>query len=328
MHNVERKRKGNGVLIGAILVFLVSVIMIFVTMDSGNDVADDPNVSQDLTKTLEVDGEVFEYNKDLMNILFLGIDKDDVLEEQDGPRTAGQSDCIMILSLNKETKEGRILQIPRDTMTEVDMYDSNGNYYNSAVRQITLQFAFGIGGENSCWAVKKTVSELLYDLPIDGYFAIDMAGVAKITDAIGGVTITVPSDYTHIDPSFEEGATITLNGEQAEKYVRYRDIDQMFSNNDRMERQTQFIPALVDSLKQKVGAGGNYVDLLLPVVDEYMITDLREDQLNDLADYELDMMDIQTLPGEGKMGEVHEEFHVDEEKLLKNIAEMFYISKK
>lgn len=324
---MERKRKGNGILIGAIFVFLLSVIMIFVTMDSGNDVEDNPNVSQDLTKTLEVDGQVYEYNKNLMNILFLGIDKDDVIEEQVNPHSAGQSDCIMILSLNKETKEGRILQIPRDTMTEVDMYDKNGNYYNSAIRQITLQFAFALGGEDSCWAVKKTVSELLYDLPIDGYFAIDMSGIAMITDAIGGITITVPSDYTHIDPAFAEGATITLDGAQAEKYVRYREIDQMFSNNDRMERQTQFIPALVDALKQKAGSSGNYVDMLLPVVGEYMITDLREDQLNDMADYDLDMAEIQILPGEGKMGDVHEEFHVDQEKLLKNLAEMFYILK-
>ena len=324
---MERKRKSNGILIGAILVFLFSVIMIFVTMDSGNDVEENPNVSQDLTKTLEVDGEVYEYNKDLMNILFLGIDKDAVMEEQETTKTAGQSDCIMILSLNKETKEGRILQIPRDTMTEVDMYDKNGNYYNSAVRQITLQFAFALGGEDSCWATKKTVSELLYDLPIDGYFAIDMAGVSMITDAIGGVTITVPSDYTHIDPAFEEGATVTLDGAQAEKYVRYRG-DELFSNNDRMERQTQFIPALVDAIKQKAGSSANYVDLLLPVVGEYMITDLREDQLNELADYNLNMAEIQTLPGEGKMGEVHEEFYVDEEKLLKNMAEMFYILKK
>lgn len=324
---MERKRKGNGILIGAIFVFLLSVIMIFVTMDSGNDVEENPNVSQDLTKTLEVDGQVYEYNKNLMNILFLGIDKDDVIEEQVNPHSAGQSDCIMILSLNKETKEGRILQIPRDTMTEVDMYDKNGNYYNSAVRQITLQFAFALGGEDSCWAVKKTVSELLYDLPIDGYFAIDMAGVAMITDAIGGIKITIPEDYTHIDEAFVKGETIVLDGAQAEKYVRYRGMDKMFSNNDRMERQTQFIPALVDALKQKAGSNGNYVDMLLPVVGEYMITDLREDQLNDMADYDLDMAEIQTLPGEGKMGDVHEEFHVDQEKLLKNMAEMFYILK-
>ena len=324
---MERKRKSKGILIGSVLTALFAGIAFLLSMGSDNSGNDDSQVSQDLTKKLECEGQVYEYNKDLMNILFLGIDKDAELVEQDGPRTAGQSDCIMILSLNKETKEGRILQIPRDTMTEVDMYDKNGNYYNSVVRQITTQFAFGVGGENSCWAVKKTVSELLYDLPIDGYFAIDMAGVSIITDAIGGVTITIPEDYTHIDSTFIKGETVTLNGEQAERYIRYRDIDVMFSNNDRMERQTQFIPALVSALKQKVGGNGNYVNVLLPLVDEYMITDLREDQLNSLADYELMMSDIQTLPGEGKMGEVHEEFHVDQEKLLKNVAEMFYILK-
>ena len=288
----------------------------------------DDDLSQETLNTITYEGKQYRYNNDLVNILFLGIDNTDMLVGNEVPGEAGQSDCIMLLTLDKSKKEARIMQIPRDTMTEVDIYDTAGNYNTTVTEQIATQYAYSIGGKSSCLAAVKTVSELLYELPIEGYLAMDYSSIAPVNDAIGGVTITIPKDYTQILPEFVKGTTLKLNGQQAHKYVRWRDTNASFSNNDRMERQVQYIPAMIDTIRDNMNSNENYVKVLYPLVEKYMVTDLTEDQVNELLDYELVTSDIQFLPGEGKKGEKYEEFYVNDEKLKKILIETFYILEK
>ena len=217
---------------------------------SQNKQTSQAEVSQASDNTIEYNGHKYEYNTDLENYLFIGVDKKEEVTLQDTPGTAGQADCVMILSANKQTKKVKVLQVSRDSMTDVDIYDANGNYYTSVRAQIATQYAYGDGKQSSCLAMEKTVSELLYDLPIAGYVSLDIAGIHAINDAVGGVTITVPEDYTYINSVFQKGAEITLTGDLAELYVRYRDINQEGSNNERMRRQTQYIPALISTIRQ------------------------------------------------------------------------------
>lgn len=323
---MERRSKGKKVLL-LILFLLVCLIVAWVLKNVLKDPEaewDDDQSQLDINQ-ITYEGKQYSYNTNLINILFLGVDNTDMLTEDNLPGEAGQSDCIMILTLDKEKKEGRILQIPRDTMTEVDLYDASGNYSTTVTEQIATQYAYSIGGKSSCFATKQTVSELLYELPIDGYLAMEYSSIAIVNDAVGGVTITVPQDYTMIDPAFEKGATLKLTGEQAHSYVRWRDTNASFSNNDRMERQVGYIPALIETIQGHVGEDGNYYKSLYPLVEKHMITDLSEDEINALAEYKLNTSDVQYLPGEGKKGEKYEEFHVNEKKLQKMLIEMFYI---
>lgn len=326
--NRSRKKK-IWYTVGIILAFLLCLaigfyIGVILPMEQ-EDTGSGNVISQSSLNTITYEGKKYRYNTNLLNILFLGIDNNAEMSEVESPGSAGQSDCIMVLSLDKETKEGRILQIPRDTMTEVDIYDVNGNYFTTTVLQIATQYANATGGTNSCWAAKKTVSELLNGLQIDAYVSMDMAAIPIVNDAVGGVTISIPEDYTAIDPAFEKGKTLTLTGEQAYDYVHYRDINESFSNNDRMQRQVQYIPALITAVRNKVGANANYYETFYPLVENYVVTDLQEAQVNELADYELQTSQVQYLPGEGKQGEVYEEFYVDEEELQKILIKMFYI---
>ena len=84
------------------------------------------SISQEEDNTIEWNGKRYTYNNNLINILFLGIDHANDIDTSYMPGDAGQADCIMLLSLDKETKEGRILQINRNTMTQIDTYDSTG----------------------------------------------------------------------------------------------------------------------------------------------------------------------------------------------------------
>lgn len=160
-------------------------------------------------------------------------------------------------------------------------------------------------------------------MPIAGYVSLDIAGIHAINDAVGGVTITVPEDYTYIDSAFQKGAEITLTGDLAELYVRYRDINQEGSNNERMRRQTQYIPALISTIRQNTSGVVSYYSLYKDVLAPYMVTDLGASQIDRLSSYELEE-ETEYVPGEVVPGEINEEFHVNEEQLRDLLINMFY----
>lgn len=287
--------------------------------------AEKPAVSQASDEDeIFYNGKTYRYRKELQNVLFLGIDKGEPAEIQETAGTAGQADCIMLLSFDRDTGEAKVLQISRDSMTDVDIYDINGEYYTSVNAQIAAQYAYGKGEKSSCWAMEKTVSELLYDLPIDGYVSMTVDAIGLATDAVGGVTLTLTEDCTDLDPTYLKGTVLNLNGEQAEQFVRYRDTSVQGSNSQRMRRQVQFIPALLKAVREKAGDSGNYYGTLYPLLAEYMVTDLTADQLNSLGQYEPDLENVLYVPGEIRRGEEHEEFHVDDEALRELLIRQFY----
>lgn len=290
-----------------------------------NEAAEAPSQAPG-SDTVLYNGETYHYNTELTNLLFLGVDKTEEAMLQDTPGKAGQADCIMLISLDHSDRTAFILQISRDTMTGIDLYDLAGNYYTTVSAQLATQYAYGNGGQSSCWATEKTVSELLYQLPIDGYFSMTVEGIGVLNDALGGVSLTIPADYTDIDPAFQEGAVVTLNGEQAERYVRTRDIDTFGSNEARMERQMQYITALFETIRGKApGDTQDFYSLYFQKIEPYTVTDLNERQINALTGYEYLPEKTAYVPGEIRNGAEHEEFYVDEEALRALIMERYYI---
>lgn len=327
MYNKRSKRW----LILLLLVVLAIAITVIAVIDYRNYVEKQKKDYEVMSQTdhdvVYYNGEKYKYNSDIKNILFMGIDNDAGIQTNNLPGEGGQADCIMLLSLNKETKKGTIFQISRDCMTEIDIYDSNGNHHSTMQGQLALQYAYGSGAKNSCWAMKKTVSELFYELPISGYVAMDIAAVAKVNDLLGGVTITIPEDYSAVDEAFIQGQTVTLSGEQAEKYVRYRDVNEMGSSHTRMQRQVQYIPALFETFEAKVGDDEAEMKRLYSGVSEYLVTDLSGDEIEDLMEYTWDTENVTFLNGEIVQGEEFEEFHVDNDALQKTIIELYYQKK-
>ena len=264
----------------------------------------------DYNNMVEFEGKKYYYNTDIFNILFIGVDKNGEMVEHTNPGNGGQADVLMLLSLNRKTKECSILQISRNTMVEIETMDLNGNPLGKEYAQICLQYAYGNGKTTSCLAVKRRVQELLYGIVIQGYLTIDIDAIPILNDAVGGVELTVPEDYTWIDPSFKKGETVLLDGKLAEKYVRSRDTKVTGSNNDRMKRQVQYIPAMIQKVRKKLGGSGLY-DKFYPLIENYMVTDLTADQIDELADYNLSTDEIYFLPGDDKEGEKYDEFFVE-----------------
>ena len=270
-------------------------------------------------------GKEYTYNQSIRNILFIGVDKKEEMQIQDYAGRGGQADCLILLSLNTREKTATMLNISRDSIVDVDIYDMSGDFLTEERGQIALQYAYGDGEKKSCWLEKKVVTELLHDIPIHSFIALNIDGISTIADVLGGVEITVPEDYTSIDSSFVKGETIVLKGDKAERYVRYRDITEFGSNNGRMERQNQFLRALVSLLKRKVAENSAYVDTLITAGKPFMTTDMTVDQIKELADYDLDETFIK-VPGETQAGAEHDEYIVNDDELMNLLIKMFYIS--
>ena len=134
--------------------------------------------------------------------------------------------------MDKSKDEIKMISISRDTMTQIKTFDYKGNYLGKSKNHLGLAYSFGDGKVTSCQYMVDAVSNLFYGMPINGYVALNMNAVGMINDAVGGVTVTVPEDMTQVDPSFAEGATVTLTGDQALKFTRYRDTEKDFSGVD------------------------------------------------------------------------------------------------
>lgn len=269
-------------------------------------------------------GEVYEYNEDIMTFLVMGIDKDSQVRESRGKTDGGQADALFLVILNPDDQGIRILAINRDTMTDIEMY----GYGQTAHAQIANQHGFGDGKELSCELTVKAVSRLLYDLPIHGYAAINMAAIPKLNDAVGGVTVTVPEDLAWINRGWTRGAEVTLKGQDAYDYVHYRDINEFESARGRLARQKAYLTEFINNARAAVKK-----DITLPLtlygeLSKYMVTDVTVDELAYLAgevlDYHLEGDPVYTMEGTTRMGEKHEEFYPDEEALKGLMIELFY----
>ena len=272
---------------------------------------------------IEYNGHVYQYNTDLTNILFLGIDTEDTLNRFTNPAYAGQSDAIYLLTLDNSTNEARFLQINRNAMVDIDIYDPDGNIMLTMPGQICLQYAYGTGSTQSIWATKKTVSAMLGNIPIDNYFVMNLEGINAINDAISGVFITMPHDYTVIDSSMREGAKVHIMGDMAERFVRYRDLNEFNSIADRMERQVLYIEGLLENFRQSPNADFYYN--LQPLFDDVILTNLNGYEFQELTNYNYSNCRVDTLPGEEVATDNWEEFHVDNDALQQYVIDNFYV---
>lgn len=275
-----------------------------------------------------VEGEVYEYNDDIMTFLCMGVDSRSGIEKEKTPGKAGQADALLMVVVNPREEDINVIAINRDTMTDIDIYDTAGMYLEEEKAQITLQYAYGDGREKSCELMEQVVSELFYGIPIHGYGALDMQSIATLNDAVGGVEVTVLEDMTKFKWDWTKGTKVHLNGEEALLYIARRDTGYLGSNIGRVERQKQYLTAYVKQLKDKIKEDVTFPVTLLGQIQKHMITSLNVQEITFLADtllgYEFSMENIISIPGESKLGEKHEEFYIDDAALKQIVVEVFY----
>ncbi len=173
--------------------------------------------------------------------LILGVDNKGSLQIDRDISEIGLSDGIFLVAENTAKNSIHILQVPRDTMTEITMTDANSNPVGTKIDHLTAAWMYGDNHEKSGTYAVKAVSGVFGGLPIDGYMAGSIDIINELNDYVGGVEVTIEQDYlTAADPAFVQGETVKLQGNQAEKFVRYRDTKTDFTAMTRMDRQRQY----------------------------------------------------------------------------------------
>ncbi len=279
---------------------------------------------------LRYKGVHYRYNEEVLTFLFLGIDKNGTVKEAKNGIDGGQSDAIFLLVLNPKTKEASLIGINRDTMTDIDIYDKNGNFLITTKAQLTLQHGYGDGKEQSCARSLASVSKLMYNLPIHGYCAINYGAVPKINDAVGGIKLTVQADVQNENGKlvYKKGEQLHLKGQKALEFLRARDCSTLGSATERLDRQKQYLTVYADTAKQAIKKDVTVFVKLFNTIKKYMVTDITVDEVSyfstQISDYTFDGDHIYSVPGEIKMGEKFEEFYVDEKGLYELILKVFY----
>lgn len=275
---------------------------------------------------VEYKGETYKYNDHLSNYLFLGIDTRETVDTYQSQADAGQADAIFLVSMDRATEKIKVLFIPRDSMTRIEVFNPYGQSLGETTDHLNIQYAFGDGKEKSCELMKTAVSDMLDGLPIQGYCSMNMDGISVITDFVGGIQLTIPDDsLADVNPKYKKGAVVDITGETAEQFVRYRDIDKTQSALVRQERQKTFLQALVQKAQEKAGEDAGFVTGLYDSVKSYTVTNMGNDIFAKLlAASQNGITDTETVPGEGTHGENFDEYHIDEDALSDLIISMFY----
>ena len=275
---------------------------------------------------VEYKGETYKYNDHLSNYLFLGIDTREAVDTYQSQADAGQADAIFLVSMDRATEKIKVLFIPRDSMTRIEVFNPYGQSLGETTDHLNIQYAFGDGKEKSCELMKTAVCDMLDGLPIQGYCSMNMDGISVITDFVGGIQLTIPDDsLADVNPEYKKGAVVDITGETAEQFVRYRDIDKTQSALVRQERQKTFLQALVQKAQEKAGEDAGFVTGLYDSVKSYTVTNMGNDIFAKLlAASQNGITDTETVPGEGTHGENFDEYHIDEDALSDLIISMFY----
>lgn len=203
------------------------------------------------------------------NILLIGSDT----RSGDGNGAYGRdsgtarSDTTILLHLAADRRSATAVSLPRDLMVDVpSCRRPDGGQSRPALTM--LNYAYATGG--SACAVRTV--EKLTGVRIDHYAVVDFSGFKKMVDAVDGVDVCLRKPIDDKDARLKLPAgRVSLDGEQALGFVRARKSLGDGSDTDRMERQQQFLAALVDKVR------GN--DVLLNPVKLYPLLDAATSSL-------------------------------------------------
>jgi LCP family protein required for cell wall assembly len=171
------------------------------------------------------------------NILILGADT------RPGPWMM-HTDSMMLVAIDRESGEVGVLSIPRDLWVDVPGW---GEDRINAVYFLGGYTKYPGGGP----ALARRVAEETLGIPVEHVALIKMDGLARLVDALGGVTVTLDCPLYEQTPDPKNpnrllnwtlpAGGVLLDGPAAKKFVTYRYLQSDFG---RAQRQQQLIWAI------------------------------------------------------------------------------------
>lgn len=245
---VKRRKRRN-----PLKFICISVVTVCVLAVAGMAFWNSSLFSDSTDTNAGLDNSIGTITEEVINILILGIDTDD-----DTSRDVNNlTDTIMVASFRVNEGTVTVLQIPRDTFVGEE-YTATGKI--NALYSSKSKYS-GIDG----------LAQYIYDnfcIPIDHYATITMNGFRTAIDKIGGIEIQVP-ETIHLDGVTIEAGLQTLDGNQSEKFVRYRGYNG--ADLARLEMQRLFMASM---LSQFLGTSKLNLATLVPSLIGDVSTDL------------------------------------------------------
>lgn len=286
---------------------------------------------QEKPVSIKLHKKTWKFAHPVQTYLFIGTDKSGNEDAEGEEYHGSMADALMLVVVDEGEKAYGILQLNRDTITEVPMLLQDGSANASAQMQLCTAHWYGKDKAASCDNTVETVSKMLGGLPIDGYYALKMDAMPLLNHEVGGVTVTLEDDMTKLDPAMKKGTTLTLTDRQAELLMQSRYTMEDDRNTQRMRRQQIFLKAFMKKIKKQNAGNVNATVKLYDRLRPYATTDIK---MNDLTALLKDMQGytdkgIITIDGTSKIGEKlhdgkkHWEFYMDEDSLETSMKQLY-----
>lgn len=255
----RRKKKKNKVILFAVEIIVLVALLIGLLVyfklnkvESGIGDIDKDEVN------IELDSQTAEALKGFTNIALFGLDN-----RQTGNYDGGNSDTIMIASIDNDTKQVKLISVYRDTFLNVK---------DDTYAKINSAYAYG-GPKNAIAALNKNLN-----LDIVNYVAVDFGAVVEAIDLLDGIELTLTDQEVQImnDNYIDEinkvtghksgklsgGGTYTVDGVQALAYCRIR-----YTAGDdfkRTERQRTVLTKMIEK------AQGSSISTVSSLIDSML----------------------------------------------------------
>lgn len=200
-------------------------------------------------------------SKNVINFLLIGVDA-----------SGGNSDSIIMLTVNKKTQKLFLTSFMRDSYTYIN------TKYGDKYAKVNASYA---NGGADC--LVETI-ENDYKIAIDHYVSVNFNTFKEIVDVMGGVTVPI-QEYEARAMRAEGGYTgthgdaVTLNGEDALIFCRIRHCDSD-ADVSRTRRQRTFITSIIHRAKD---ISMSQVSSVIGTLLKYVRTDCSTADLISLA---------------------------------------------
>ncbi len=335
----KRKKTWKKVLLAIACTFMALVLLtvgtaLFLIFKGKSDLlTDDIQISspKEIQATVQEGGQyivyngvTYKYNENVTTLLFMGTDKRD-LNDQNEQGTGGQADVIVMMALDLKNRKLTMVNVPRDTMTDVAIYSASGYYTGMKKQQICLSYAYGDGKKTSCNNTMASVRRIFYNIPVSTYYSLDLDGIAAMNDAVGGVDVVSPETIN----KFKEGQQYHLQGGDAESFVRDRVHDRADANMLRMQRQQVYARSFMNTVMSSVRKNPSVAVDLFNESAPYSCTNLNAAKVMYLAqDIVLHgslSAEIVTVPGKTTLNANEQaEFNISEKEFFEQFLSVYY----
>ncbi len=241
----NKKKKRNAFLIAVLILLTLLIIIVggtFLFVYSKLSKIQQVDLNEE---DLNVSSEVAENLSNYRNIAIFGIDS-----REDTYSKGNRSDCIIIASMNNETKEVKLVSVYRDTYVQIEGY---------GLDKITHAYSYG----EAPLAIKTLNTN--FDLNITEFVTVNFDAVKEIIDDIGGISMNITSEEVSHIPGIETAGTYNLSGEQALAYARIRYATG--GDYKRTERMRDVLTAVLNKVKTfNISQINQFVDKVLPKI--------------------------------------------------------------